>query len=327
MANCIQCGAPLSEGSRFCTSCGSTISTAESAGFGYSTPAVPQKQNSPTSVSRRPRDEAPGSGSKYELISTGGIIGILLLMAIPVIGQLLMLIWALGGCRKIQKRNLARAALIMTLIALILGAVMGFAAKKLAQSAMENAGITQDELLASVQSGLSGDNTAPSGESGISGLLGLIGALSGGNTPDAGGELGQLADLFDQLEALGGESSGMGQLIDQVEQINEEAAKHSDGWPSELPAFPSGAMRSTASYRTEFVGTTLEDTQAYINTLKAMGFVYQDFYGLGMSEADMSGYGGWWGYNGKWYISISYADGTAIIDHMTELPDLSSLLG
>lgn len=327
MANCIQCGAPLSEGSRFCTSCGSSLGAVESAEQGYPQPPPPQRVSRRPDAGRQPKSPAPGSGSKYELISTGGIIGIMFLMAIPVIGQLLMIVWALGGCRKIQKRNLARAALIMTLIALILGAVIGFAAKKMAQSAMENAGITQDELMASVQNGLSGGDAASSGESGFSGLLGLMDTLSGGESSDTGGELGQLADLFDQLEALGGDSSGVGQLIDQVEQINEEAAKHSDGWPSELPSFPSGSMRSTASYRTEFVGTTLEDTQAYINTLKAMGFVYQDFYGLGMSEADMAGYGGWWGYNGKWYISISYADGTAIIDHMTELPDLSSLLG
>ena len=327
MANCIQCGAPLPEGSRFCTSCGSSIGPVDSAEQGYPQSPPPQRVSRPPESGRRTKGPAPGSNSKYELISTGGIIGILLLMAIPVIGQLLMLIWALGGCRKIQKRNLARAMLIMTLIALILGAVIGFAVKKAATAAMENAGITQEELFSSVQSGLSGGGAASSGESGISGLLGLIDAMSGGNTPDAGGELGQLADLFDQLEALGGDSSGVGQLIDQVEQINEEAAKHSDGWPSELPAFPGGTMRSTASYRTEFIGTTLEDTRAYIDTLKSMGYTYQDFYGLGMSEADMVGYGGWWGYNGKWYISISYADGTAIIDHMTELPDLSSLLG
>ena len=47
----------------------------------------------------------------------------------------------------------------------------------------------------------------------------------------------------------------------------------------------------------------------------------------GMSEADMMEFGGWWGYNGKWYISISHYDGVTTIDHVTELPDMSSILG
>ena len=47
----------------------------------------------------------------------------------------------------------------------------------------------------------------------------------------------------------------------------------------------------------------------------------------GMSEADMQSMNAWWGTNGKWYLSISYADGTVTVDHMTELPDLSGLLG
>ena len=48
---------------------------------------------------------------------------------------------------------------------------------------------------------------------------------------------------------------------------------------------------------------------------------------MGMSEADMMEFGGWWGYNGKWYISISHYDGVTTIDHVTELPDMSSILG
>ena len=119
----------------------------------------------------------------------------------------------------------------------------------------------------------------------------------------------------------------MDDLIDEVKKVNKETEKNSDGWPSDLPDFPSGTMSSTASYRTEFTGTTQEDTVAYIETLKAKGYEYQDFYDFGMSEADMMEYGGWWGYNGKWYISISYSEGTTLIDHVTELPDLSSILG
>ena len=159
----------------------------------------------------------------------------------------------------------------------------------------------------------------------MGGLISAIGGEKSGSTGNK--ELDELAGLLEDLEKITGESTGTGDLIDEVSKINEEAAQHSDGWPSDLPDFPSGTMTSTASYRTEFTGTTMEDTQAYIDTLKAEGYEYQDFYDFGMSEADMMGYGGWWGYNGKWYISISHYDGTTTIDHVTELPDMSSLLG
>ena len=54
---------------------------------------------------------------------------------------------------------------------------------------------------------------------------------------------------------------------------------------------------------------------------------FKDFYDIGMSEKDMLDMNGWWGTNGKYYLSFSYYEGTVTIDHMTELPDLSSLLG
>ena len=48
---------------------------------------------------------------------------------------------------------------------------------------------------------------------------------------------------------------------------------------------------------------------------------------MGMSEADMKSMNAWWGTNGKWYLSISFVDGTVTVDHTTELPDLSGLFG
>ena len=62
----------------------------------------------------------------------------------------------------------------------------------------------------------------------------------------------------------------------------------------------------------------------WIEDLKGDGFEYQDFYDFGMSEEDMLGMNGWWAYDGKTYLSVSYSDGTVIVDHTKELPDLES---
>jgi len=55
-------------------------------------------------------------------ITTWGFVGILLLTAIPVLGTAFLLVWALGGCQKRQKRYYARAALIINVAWFLLGA-------------------------------------------------------------------------------------------------------------------------------------------------------------------------------------------------------------
>ena len=89
---------------------------------------------------------APAKGSAYEPISTGGYIGLSLLMCIPVVGIILAVIWAFGGCKKINKRNYCRAMLIMMVIALIFSFLIGFAVKSLMGKALEEAGIDPTRL-------------------------------------------------------------------------------------------------------------------------------------------------------------------------------------
>lgn len=57
---------------------------------------------------------------RYELLETGDIVWSWILMSIPVIGWIVALLWALGVCRKRQRRYLARAFMVLLLIAVVI---------------------------------------------------------------------------------------------------------------------------------------------------------------------------------------------------------------
>lgn len=414
---CTNCGATLNDDARFCTECGATLEAAAAQPAAAAAPpppppqaaapvmqAAPPPQAAPAAEKPKKKKkerpvyedyDAPAPGSKYAPISTWGYIGISLLACIPIVGFILLIVWAFGGCKKINKRNFARAMLIMMAIGLVFSLISGCAMKMVFDKAVdaieEESGISVSALMGK-DNGKSGKNSKSDDKENSSGGLGDLGALAGllGGSSDSGsksggsskdnddaanalGDLGALAgllgggsgdgadlgsllgglagaaggsggnatnqdiesledlsELLGGLEALqGGESSGGGlsEFAGNAADINREAEAANDGWPSTLREYPGGNAKATASYRTEISDTTLEEMMGWIDDLKGDGFKYQDFYDFGMSEADMLGMNGWWAYDGKTYLSVSYADGTVIVDHTKELPDLSGLFG
>ena len=229
---CTNCGATLDDDKKFCTECGASVNETPA---GAAPPAPPPPQSAPqpqaapvyaqTATATMPPpqsayqpaaacggDMAPVKGSKYEPITTGGYIGIMLLMCIPIVGQILMIVWALGGCRKINKRNLARASLILMLVMMLLTALLGFLAKKAVEAAVERAGIAEQidalrdektgEIDLNALSGLLGENP------GLSGLLGENSKL---------GDLSELAGMLEQFQNL--DAGEMESLMQQMEQM------------------------------------------------------------------------------------------------------------
>lgn len=85
------------------------------------TPPPQQTPYPPTGFSRNAQ---PPKGSKFAPISTWGYIGIILLFNIPVIGWIFCLVWACGGCTKVNKSNLARAYILIFLMAVLILAVI-----------------------------------------------------------------------------------------------------------------------------------------------------------------------------------------------------------
>lgn len=69
---------------------------------------------------RRFLNDEPLSDPKNDSISVMGWVGIIFLLLIPAVNVLLIIIWALGGCRKKQKARFARALLVSILIIALL---------------------------------------------------------------------------------------------------------------------------------------------------------------------------------------------------------------
>lgn len=362
MANCTSCGAELIEGLKFCTSCGAAVSeispimenveqvVAEPVAEPVqATPVQPTPVVQPAPVVQPVIQQDPMAGTKYELISTWGYIGISLLMCIPVVGQILMIVWACGGCRKLQKRNYARAMLIMFAISLVLSLIFGFVAKKVVNKAVESIGIEVDGkdsenektgIIGKLLKGSDKESQKEAEEEDSNLLTQLIASELGndladgsaikedaGSSSDMASEMEELGELLNSVEALSGGEFEADDIMGEIEAAQKEAEKYSDGWPSSLPDYPDGQMTSVADYRTEISGTSQESFDAYIDMLKKNGFTYDDFYDFGMSEEDMLSFGGWWGTDGDLYVSLSYYDGVVTVDHLTELPDYSNLFG
>lgn len=136
MAFCINCGKQVAEGVKFCPSCGASMATpvAEAA---PQRPVVPPMQQQaaqqpiqqPITVQQpiqQPLYAPPAAAPVYkeEPISTGGYIGIFLLLMIPIVNLICLLIWACGGCSKRNKTNLSRALLVWMLISAVLGGLI-----------------------------------------------------------------------------------------------------------------------------------------------------------------------------------------------------------
>lgn len=62
----------------------------------------------------------PPAAQQSAVMSTGQFLGTLLLLMIPIAGFILMLVWAFGGTDNLNRRNLARAKLILVAIGLVL---------------------------------------------------------------------------------------------------------------------------------------------------------------------------------------------------------------
>lgn len=282
---CTGCGAPISDNKKFCTECGTPVPAVETAAVQETmivetqeAEAIPVQQvyqQAPVQptyqqpVAAYDPDAAPPKGSKYEPITAGGYIGIMLLMCIPILGLILTIIWACGGCKKVNKKNLAKATLIMMAISLVLSLIMGFVVKRVFKSAMEASGFSA--VMAQLEENESANVQEEEGAGALGGLLGLIGGASeeGQNTSaeeqavsqsdsvgqddNSSGQAaesgGSLADALGALAILAGTASGedngvTNSDIEQLQALGEliEGLEGSSGEESGLGDLIDGAI-------------------------------------------------------------------------------------
>lgn len=126
---CTNCGNSIPDQSSICPNCGSS--------------QVPAAAAAPASVSQQmpPPAYAPGPYQQVRPdlvapLSVWDYVIMFILQAIPIVGIVMLFVWAFGDSN-INKKNYARAALLMVLVAMglmiVLGVVFGIIAA-LAQS-------------------------------------------------------------------------------------------------------------------------------------------------------------------------------------------------
>ena len=142
MAFCTSCGSELPANTKFCTACGAGAGGGEEAAPGgearpvpvtAAAPAAPFPEPvpvpapmsaAPAPVQTVPRpqpappqppayiplaDTEPPKGSRYAVISTAGYFGTILLFSLPLIGLIFCIVFACGGTKNRNRRNLAMA--------------------------------------------------------------------------------------------------------------------------------------------------------------------------------------------------------------------------
>ena len=115
MANqfCNTCGNSMDANAAFCTNCGAKPGQPGNVAPTYAPPVYAQ-----------PVQSYPNYGAaNSQPLSVGQFIGMLIIMAIPLVGFIMMLVWAFGSNVNKNKKNYAIATLIVGIVGGILVAI------------------------------------------------------------------------------------------------------------------------------------------------------------------------------------------------------------
>ena len=120
---CRNCGRQVPESSAFCTECGAKVEKAEQQDYSpeYETPENSTPYTQPQQNSYYAQ---PGPQRRNEAVSVGTYVGMTILSGIPLIGLIMMCVWAFSADENQSKKNFARAMLILMAIGFVLSIVL-----------------------------------------------------------------------------------------------------------------------------------------------------------------------------------------------------------
>ncbi len=130
---CENCGNKLPDGAKFCGGCGAKTEPVQPAYTAADETAPARPVPPPAYASTAQTAYAPQQPSAYsgrggsDPLRVGQYIGMLLLMCVPILSIILLFVWSFGSSANLNKKNFARASLILGAIGLILFIVFGAA--------------------------------------------------------------------------------------------------------------------------------------------------------------------------------------------------------
>jgi hypothetical protein len=138
---CESCGTKLPEGAKFCGACGATVETSPPANAAPQKPAATSPAPPPPTYTPPPVEVPPSYQQGYaqplppnypiqtntEPLRVGQYIGMFLLLCIPIVNLILLLVWSFGSSVNRNKKNYARAILILSVIAIVISIIFGAA--------------------------------------------------------------------------------------------------------------------------------------------------------------------------------------------------------
>ncbi len=146
---CSNCGNNLPDNAKFCDGCGTAMG--EQAAAAYPLPTPTSTPKNPYTTPHQPAYTPPAytppayttpqaapqpevyqpatfssktSSADATPLSIGSYLGMMLITAIPLIGFIMLLVWSFGGSVNRNKKNWARAMLIMAIV--LFGLMVGF---------------------------------------------------------------------------------------------------------------------------------------------------------------------------------------------------------
>lgn len=119
--NCSACGAPLDPNGKFCPTCGKPV---DEQGAPFS-PQPPQYQPPRPQYQAPPAYQVPPqTGEVAPVLGLGSYILMMIIAGIPIVGFIMLLVWAFGSNENPNKKNYARAVLLIGVIGVALGLVI-----------------------------------------------------------------------------------------------------------------------------------------------------------------------------------------------------------